>query len=432
MKEKDGEKDCDGGKDENEMDAEEEEEDDDDVDADSLEGADDEKENICPESSCDLEDSSQNVVVIGDDYDGRGGIMNLSIIEEGAEDPVEGEGSEVKVTADMKVIEEVSESEVKVDTEVKDNEATEGEPGEVMETTSPDITAEASVVGADGDKDKSEKETPDDTETSVALTSEAKSDGAETSKSEENKKKEDGEKPKTAGKSQKNKVKKTPKKTVEVSPPKKPDVSKVRSSLADYINTPPPPPKPKPKEKEPDKVTKNIINKKKIESKLDCGTKTPSRTEKRSPDKSSPETEAPKIIKRTPVKKNKWDDIMSKISENKDTKPTPKKEIKSRLDNHMPVAPVVRVTKVEKREVKNDGKELAKRRLSAPALPNYSAVKSKLNTQPAPRKMSLHPLTKKDNDSRASSVHSSRSSLIEGTKKVTKAKRKLYQDCYPI
>ncbi|XP_064636975.1 CAP-Gly domain-containing linker protein 1-like isoform X3 [Lineus longissimus] len=401
---------------EDEMDAEEEE--DNDVDCDSLEGADNEKENVCPESSCDLEDSSQDIVVIGDDYDGRGGIMNLSIIDEGAEDH-EFEGSEVKVTEDTKVIEEVGESEV--DSEVKDTEGTEGEPGETTETVSPDITADKSVVEADEEKDKSEKDTPDNTEASVALTSEAKSEGEETSKSEEKKKKADGEKPQAAGKTPKNKTKKPPKKTVDVSPPKKPDVSKVRSSLADYINTPPPPPKPKPKEKEPDKVTKNIINKKKIESKLDCGTKTPLRTEKRSPDKSSPESDPPKIVKRTPVK-NKWDDIMSKISENKETKPTPKKEIKSRLDNHMPVAPVVRVSKVEKREVKNDSKELAKRRLSAPVVPNYSAVKSKLSTQPVPRKMSLHPLTKKDNDSRASSVHSSRSSLNEGTKKATKTK----------
>ena len=184
-----------------------------------------------------------------------------------------------------------------------------------------------------------------------------------------------------------------PKKPIQIEH-KKPNVAKVRSSLADYINTPPP--KPKPKDPPKDLTTLTVKKKPAASPKELTPEREPSVSKSEDSKASSPvkvEKEPPKPVKRT-TPKSKWDSIMTNIKSNKTTV-KPKAEIKSKLFEptvaSAMASPAAANKKVEKQNAKNDAKnlQLQKRRLSAP-MPDFSNVKSKLGST-NPRKMSLKP-----------------------------------------
>ncbi|XP_041357464.1 uncharacterized protein LOC121374428 [Gigantopelta aegis] len=183
----------------------------------------------------------------------------------------------------------------------------------------------------------------------------------------------------------KSSVKKKPMEKVEH---KKINVSKVRSSLADYINSPIPVKHSDEKENET-KAKKNMLNKKWGDNKKVSTAKSLEKVNGNESDKKENsenkhnriivEKEIPKIKKSTP--KSKWGNIMSKIEANKEVpyKPKPKSEIKSKLD-------IFSVSNTSTPNIVKKEKELKKPRskLVQVQKPDFSKVKSKLNITAPP------------------------------------------------
>jgi len=180
------------------------------------------------------------------------------------------------------------------------------------------------------------------------------------------------------------------KKEVEKVEHKKPNIN-VASRLADYIKAPLPvkvKEEPKPKSNEKKNLSKVIEENDKVKQ---------SDIENEKNIKKKVEKEPPKIIKRT-TPKSKWGNIMSQIEENQ-TKPKPKKEVKSSLQEYLSTpVPVIPKKEEKKAEIKPK-KTIPK--------PDYSKVKSKLNLAPPSAPVSRRNLSPRPGDKPGSRRHSS-------------------------
>lgn len=209
-----------------------------------------------------------------------------------------------------------------------------------------------------------ESETQSDNKSEVAAKETADTKTGSDNECEEDKK---SEKPENRSRRQR-------KKEVEKVEYKKPNLN-VGSRLSEYINAPlPVKPKDDPNTEEA-KNKKNIFSKKKILPKTVVDEAESSKAEKEERIKKKVEKEPPKIVKRTPPK-SKWGDIMSQIESNKEQSPTPKIEVKSKLQAYLSTpAPVV----VVKKETESKKESKVKKKLPATPTPDYSKIKSRLN-----------------------------------------------------